>query len=135
MSTSIYIQCAAMYLLGAVLHLFVVKIPAVKKRDKAANIEFSFREYINQEWHIIAGNIALGCLLILGIDELANWKPEIMAAVKWFFAAVGAIGSVTIMSKFSTYEKKVLDIIDVKTNIGDAVTLDPVTKVSDVKEI
>ncbi|MHA4844405.1 hypothetical protein ACX0G7_09585 [Flavitalea antarctica] len=132
MTLFLYCQCVLMYVIGQALHLFVLKIPSVKKRDAAANIKFSFKEYWKEEWNIIVGNQIFGLALIVGLNELLHWKPEILNAVKWFFAAVGAIGSATIMAKFSTYEKKVLSIVDVKTNIADANTDEPITKVSDV---
>jgi hypothetical protein len=131
MTVSLYIQCVAMYILGQALHLFVIKIPAVRKRDRAANIEFSFSDYWKQEWNIIIGNQVLGAVFIIGLDQLVDWKPLILDVVKWFFAAVGAIGSVTIMSKFSTYEKKVLNIIDEKTNLSDRITGNAPSKVSE----
>lgn len=133
MTTSLYLQCVAMYILGQALHLFVIKIPAVRKRDRAANIEFSFTEYWKQEWNIIIGNQVLGAVFIIGLDQLVNWKPIILESVKWFFAAVGAIGSVAIMSKFSSYEQKVLNIVDIKTNLSDRITGSAPTKVSEIK--
>lgn len=128
---NIYLQYGVMYFIGMLVHLLAVKIPSVKKRDEAANIKFSFREYVKQEWPVLVANVFLGAGLIIGFDEIANWKPEVMSFAKWLFAALGAVGSSTIMAKFSSYEKKVLSIIDVKTNIGDAVTETPVTTVAE----
>lgn len=133
MTQSLYLQCVAMYILGQALHLFVIKIPSVKKRDRAANLEFSFKEYWKQEWNIIIGNQVLGAVVIIGLDQLVAWKPFILDYVKWFFVAVGAVGSTVIMSKFSTYEKKVLNIVDVKTNVADEVSHDPITRVSEAR--
>lgn len=61
-------------------------------------------------------------VVILGLDQIIHWKPAILDWVKWWFALAGAFGSTVVMSKWSPFEKKLLNVIDVKTNIADGVT-------------
>lgn len=122
MTLSLYIQCAAMFILGQALHLFLIKIPAVKARTRAANKTYLFKEWWNCDWNIILATAVIGCMAILGLDQLLNWKPAILEYVKWFFAGIGAFGSTIAMSKFSQYEKEITKILDFKANISDNVT-------------
>lgn len=116
MTLSLYLQCGLMYIIGQALHLFVFKIPAAKARAANGNIEFSFKQYWNSDWHLIIGNQLLGIMILIGLDQLAHFRPAIMEYVKWFFAAVGYMGSSAILSKFSQYEKAIQSVIDIKTN-------------------
>lgn len=117
MTLSLYLQCGAMYIIGQLLHLFVFKIPAAKKRATAGNIEFSFKQYWNSDWHLIIGNQLLGLALMIGFDQIAHFRPAVIDYNKWFFIAVGYMGSSAILTKFSQYEKAVQSVIDVKTNL------------------
>lgn len=122
MTGGLYLQCCAMFLLGQALHLFLVKIPAVKGRARAANKAYVFAEWWNCDWNVIIGTQVLGLLVIFGLDELLRWQPFIWEYVKWFFAGVGAFGSTIAMAKFSQYEKELTRLLDIKSNISDAVT-------------
>ena len=120
MTLSLYIQCVAMFIGGQLLQLFWLKIPSLKKRAKAANYKFSIKEYWAEDWYLIAGTEVLGAMVIIGLNEITHWKPEIIDVVKWFFGGIGAFGSSVILSKLSAYEKKLSEVIDVKTNISDS---------------
>lgn len=106
-------------LLGVLFHLFVVKLPSARRKSKAANIPFSPAAYIKEEWDIIVGNLICVSMLIIGIDELAKWKPSIINAVKWLFFFVGISGSSVFMYAFSRVDKTFKKIIDIKTNVAD----------------
>lgn len=122
MTLSLYLQCVAMFVCGQLLQLFWLKIPSLKKRAKAANYKFSAADYWNEEWHLIIGTEVLGAMAIMGLNEIVHWKPEVLDYVKWFFGAIGAFGSSVMLSKLSSYEKKLTEVINVKTDTSDAVT-------------
>lgn len=111
-----------MFILGQALHLFLIKIPAVKARTRAVNKAFIFLEWINCDWNIIVATQIIGALFIVGLDQFLAWKPEVLEYVKWFFAAIGAFGSTIAMSRWSQFEKTVLGLSSVKSNISDVVT-------------
>jgi hypothetical protein len=119
MTLSLYLQCIAMYVLGQAVHLFLLKIPNIQKRATAANYEFTFKAYWKSDWYIVAGTLALGIMLTIGVDQLISWKPAILNIVKWFFGFVGVSGSTLVMSKYGQFEKRIMNVIDVKTNIAD----------------
>lgn len=115
-------QCVLMFIGGQALHLFLVKVPSIKKRASAANKQFYFKEWWNCDWNVIIGTQCIGAMVIIGLNELVQWKPEILDYVKWFFAGVGAFGSTVAMAKFSQYEKELTRVLDLKSNIADEVT-------------
>lgn len=122
MTLRLYLLSVLMFLLGQALHLFWIKIPAVKKRANAANHKFSWAEYWREDWHLIIGTNVFGIMLIAGLDQLLNWKPAILEYVKWFFGGVGVFASTVILGKLSQYEKMLTKVIDIKTNIADDIT-------------
>jgi len=127
MTLWLYIQCVLMFMGGQAVHLFFIKIPALRKRAMAANMDFTGKQYWKEDWPIIVGTQVLGMVVILGLDQIVHWKPWILEWVKWWFAGLGAFGSTIVMSKWSPFEKKLLDVIDVKTNIADNIG-EPKTK-------
>lgn len=118
-TTSLILQCIAMFIGGQLLQVFLVKLPAVKKRCLNANVEFSFKEYWKEDKYLIIATAIAGGMLIVGLNEIVHWKPVILNYVKWFFATVGAFGSSVVLSRFSVFEKRIQQIVDIKTNIAD----------------
>lgn len=121
MTLSLYLQCVAMFICGQLLQLFWLKIPSLKKRAKAANFKFSPSDYWKEEWYLIIGTEILGAMLIIGLDQFIHWKPEVLDYIKWFFGAIGAFGSSVVLSKLSSYEKKLTEVINIKTDHSDSV--------------
>lgn len=121
MTTSLYIQCIAMFILGQAFDLMFSKIPENRKLFVKANEQFSLKKYWASDWNIIVGAFAVGIMLIIGLDQLIKWKPGVLDYVKWFFAGVGALCSI-IAGRWSNCKKYISDIIDRKTNIADSVT-------------
>lgn len=107
--------------LGVLLQIFAIKIPTLSAKYKVANRTFSIREYIKDDWYaIIASFLSVG-IMIYGIDEIIGIKPEIEKYIKWLFVFVGFTGSSIIQVLLSVANKKIMAIIDVKTNIADGV--------------
>jgi hypothetical protein len=117
-----YAICVAMFILGQAAHLFLIKIPAVKTRCRAANKSFYFKEWINSDWNIIVGTQVIGALVLLGLKEVITWKPGVIEYVRWFFAGIGAFGSTIAMAKGSQFEKSLTGLLSMKSNVSDTVT-------------
>jgi hypothetical protein len=117
-----YLYCVVMFILGQAFHLFLVKIPAIKKRCKAANKKFYFTEWWAEDWNVIIGTQVVGAMVILGLKEIVTWKPGVIEYVRWFFAAVGAFGSVVAMAKASQFEANLTHLLSIKSNVSDAVS-------------
>jgi hypothetical protein len=119
MTTSLYIQCVFMLILGQALQVFLIKVPDIKQRAKLANQKFIWADWWAADWNLVIATTILGALAIIGLDELVHWKPEILDFVKWFFAAVGAVGSNAVLAKWSSYARYFNGVIDEKTNKAD----------------
>jgi len=122
MSPTTYWFCVAMSVLGQAAHLFLVKVPGLKKTARALNKQFTWKEWFASDWNIIVGTQVITALCILGLDEIVTWKPEVLSYVKWFFAGIGAFGSTIAMAKMSQFEKQLTALTDVKASVSDAVT-------------
>jgi hypothetical protein len=133
MTLLLYLQCIAMFQCGQLVHLLLIKIPAVKKRTNAVNKAFLFIEWWKCDWNIIIATQVIGIAIIIGLDQILHWKPEIMDYVKWFFFFMGAFGSTVAMAKFSQYEKSITGLSDIKSNISDHMT-GPAITVKDALE-
>lgn len=122
MTTSLYIQCIAMFLLGQGVDLFLMKIPEYRTLYRKANEDFSWGKYWSSDWNVIVGTILFGAICVIGTDQILNLKPSVLYYIKWVFAGLGGMGSAIIVSKWSSCKKYIMDVIDKKTNISDSVT-------------
>lgn len=117
----IYIQYAAMYLIGQALHLLLIKIPELKKLSGANNYTFTFSGWWKSDWNIIIGSALLGPSLLIGFDQITNFKPILKEFDLWMFWLVGVLGS-AISMRFSKYAEVAMSFLSVKANISDAIT-------------
>lgn len=115
-------QYLIMNLCGQLLHLFLIKVPSQKAKARAVNKTFSWKEWWLCDWNVIVSTQIIFIALIVGWDQFVAWKPEIADVAKWFFLLVGAFGSTVAMAKFSSYEKNLMGLIDIKSNVSDEVT-------------
>lgn len=113
--------CIVMFILGQAVQLFIVKIPSVRERCRAANKDFSFAEYWKSDWNLVIGMGLFGGMLVVGLQEIIGMKPEVLNYVRWFFGGVGFSGQSFILSRWSKFEKVLNAVVDVKTNIADGV--------------
>lgn len=115
-------QCVIMALLGQALHMLIVKIPSFKAKSRAVNKEFSFKEMWLCDWNVILATPVIIAMITIGLKEIVAWKPAIWDAVKWFYAGIGAFGSTIAMSRFSSFESTLTNLLSIKSNVADAVT-------------
>jgi hypothetical protein len=75
MTLSIYIQCFAVGLLGMVLQA-LLKIKSIQDKARKANVEFSTKEYILDDWvSHTASLVTLGMCLFF-VDEFTNFYTK-----------------------------------------------------------
>lgn len=124
MTLSLYLQCVGMFLIGQGLTFFFVTTPMLRELYRKAGEEFSMKKYWKDDWNKIIGVQLLGALVILGLDQIIQWKPWVLNGVKWWFAGLGALGDI-LGARWSTYRKTAMTIIDRNTNIAKSITEDP----------
>src|SRR5262245_52625619 len=115
METLLLIKCFIGGLLGILFHVFVIKYPALKKRAAAVKVELSLSTYLKQDLVSIIGSVITVLIVIFIIDEIAHFRPEIMEVLKFFFIFVGHTGSSILQYIFGVADKKLRNIVDLKT--------------------
>ena len=108
-----------MGLLGLLFHIFAVKLPAQKRRATAANMPFKPADYFAEDWMAICASVLSVVIVAMLIDELSNFSEYVMKYVKFFFVAVGYMGSSFLQSVLSKTDKAINKVVDIKTNIAD----------------
>lgn len=115
-----------MGILGVLFQIFVIKYPRLVAQGKAANHPITFGEYLKNDWYAILGSILSVLIMIYTIDEWLPLNPMLEKYVKWAFIFVGFTGSSIIQALLSLTSKKLMQVVDLKTNIADGV-VPPVT--------
>lgn len=121
--------------LGALLQI-LGKIQALKIRSKAANHSFTFKDYFTDDWPAILASFVSVAIAVLCVNELLKIKPALGDYIKWFFVFIGYTGSSLVQAVLSVTGKKLLAVIDIKTNVADGVTpAVDATNIEGLKEI
>lgn len=128
MTLHLYITCFCVALVGMALQT-VLKMKSLQDKAGAANVQFKVREYFKNDWLSITASILTIVLFILFLDNILKWKPVIIDYVKIGFAFVGYTGSDIASRLFGVVNKKINNVIDVKTNIADNVNEVEKTKI------
>jgi len=104
---------------GILAYVFILKLPKVKKRAETANLRFSIKQYLLDDWLSIVGSFITVLLAIFIFDEIGGAYPSIVKWAKFFFIFVGYTGSSLLIGAFSVADKKIQSAVDYKTNIAD----------------
>lgn len=121
METQTYIVCFALGILGVLLHIFGMKLPAVRKRAKDANLPFTIKDYLSEDYPAIIASMITVVIAVLIIDEMVGYNPSYMRYIKFFFAFIGYTGSSILIGAFGKFDKGISAIVDAKTNELDAI--------------
>lgn len=113
-----YFLCGS---LGVLFQIFALKVPKLKTISEKANHPFKFKDYLKDDWPAIIASFVTVGIFIFCIDEILGLKPELEKFVKWLFVFVGFTGSSIAQALFSVTNRKIMAIIDVKTNIADRI--------------
>jgi amino acid permease len=119
MTLTLYATCFGVALVGMALQT-VLKLKSLQDKARAANLTFKPGLYFREDWLSITASVLTIILFLLFLDNILKWKPVIVDYIKIGFAFVGYTGSDIASRLFSVVNKKINDVIDVKTNIADA---------------
>lgn len=119
MTLHLYITCFCVALVGMALQT-VLKMKSLQDKAKAANLTFKPITYFREDWLSITASILTIILFLLFLDNILKWHPAVVNYIKIGFAFVGYTGSDIASRLFSVVNRKINDVIDVKTNIADA---------------
>lgn len=131
-----FLKYAIAGLLGIIFHLVAVKIPSLINKSKVAKHPFVFKDYLKDDWFTIVASVVCVAIMIITLEEVLDLRPALRRMVNIMFVFVGFTGSSIIQALLSVANKKIMQVIDVKTNIAEDI-LPPVTpdNVSGAREI
>lgn len=121
-TTQLKTWCVIMLILGQGLQIVLFKIPSLKKQARIANKQFTIKEWWGEDWNAMVATLIIGAMLTIGINEVVAWKPYLLSFLKWLYGLVGFCGSYAVLSVASTYQKKLMALLDVKVNLADQMT-------------
>ena len=113
------IECFIAGLLGLLFHVFVIKLPAVKKRSEAANLPFTLSAYLKADWLALSSSVLTIVIGVFILDEITQYRPSILEWVKFFFIFIGYTGSSILQAALGRFDKATREVVDIKTNIAD----------------
>lgn len=119
MTFTLYATCFGVALVGMALQT-VLKMKSLQDKAKAANLTFKPVHYFREDWLSITASVLTIILFLLFLDNILKWKPVIVDYIKIGFAFVGYTGSDIASRLFGVVNRKINNVIDVKTNIADA---------------
>lgn len=117
--SELYIETAVLGVLGILFHIFVVKIPSLRRRSAVANEKFSLKGYFIDDYPAIIASFITVAVCILTLDELIGYRPSLLKYVKYFFFFVGYTGSSILLAVLSKTSKAINSVVDIKTDIAD----------------
>lgn len=119
MEKETYLFCFACGIIGVLLHIFALKIPSAKERSKTANLPFSIKSYLSDDYPAIIASIitVIGCVMV--VDEIIGYNPSFMRFIKFGFIFIGYTGSSILISAFGKFDKGINAVVDVKTDKAD----------------
>lgn len=123
MTVQLYFICFAVALVGMALHT-ALKMKGLQEKAHLANVEFKMSSYFKQDWLSITSSILTIIMFLFFIDNILQWKPQVMGFLKIGFAFVGYTGSDIASRIFGVVNKKINIAIDHKTSVADATTGD-----------
>lgn len=114
---------AALYFCGfaGCLIAILIKIQQLKAKSKVANHAFSLKDYFSDDYPSIILSFVVVVVSVIAGDELLRFKPALVDYLKWFYVFVGFGGTVPLLAVFSVFNRKIMAVIDIKTNIADGV--------------
>ena len=121
MGYEIYIKCFVVAFIGMILQA-LLKIKSIQDKARKANVKFSAKEYLIEDWVSHLASLATIVMFLFFIDEFTNFNAKVAEYLKIGFAFVGYTGSDIASRLFSVVNRRINDAIDYKTTISDTQT-------------
>lgn len=122
MDSKLYSLCTLLGILGVAFHIFAIKAPQAKVRAEAANLSFSFGNYLRSDILAIIASVITVIIMVFLLDEIIGYNPYFIRYVKFGFVFVGYTGSSLLVTLLGRFDKTVTAVVDQKTNLADGKT-------------
>lgn len=113
-----YVWCSLLGLIGIAFQT-LIKIRKLQEQSRLSNSPFRVRDYFINDWVTIVLNFLTLGVAVFAVDEIINYKPNVLPFIKWFFFFIGYTGSSLLNSLLSKTQTGINKVIDVKTDIAD----------------
>jgi len=97
----------------------VYKFLRISQRAQTANEKKSFKQYLSEDWASIALSFITLFICLVIIPDAINYYPKINLFLGVVFVLAGFGGANTMAAILSRADKKVMKIIDQKTDVAD----------------
>jgi hypothetical protein len=126
----LYIKCFVVALLGHSLQT-IFKIKSIREKARLANVAFSPVDYFKQDWLTLLSALVTTCMCLFFIDAKKVLSSAfemnvggiitigMVQIVMILFSLIGYTGSDIASRLFSVVNRKVNQIIDIKTTDAD----------------
>ena len=118
MSTSLYINCSIIALLGLILAV-LLQMKSQMEKARQANLIFSPGKYVAQEWITISISVVVIIIGLYFIPIVVGIKPQYLPYIKPAFLPLGYMGTDIILKLFGVVNKRLNAAIDLKTSQAD----------------
>lgn len=118
MTIQIYLWCTISAMLGSLIQI-AFKARSLKTKAKVSNIEFSFAQFIKDDWLSIVSNQIVIFVALVALDEIVGVDSKAMNYIKLIFCFIGYAGNDVALRLFSFADKRLNSAIDFKTNKAD----------------
>lgn len=105
-------------MLGMILQM-LLKIKSIQEKAKKANVTFSIKEYMIDDWVSHTISLVTIVMFMFFINEIINFNAIVSNYLKIGFAFVGYSSSDIASRVFSVVNRRVNDAIDYKTTQAD----------------
>jgi len=115
-----YLAYTACGIAGVLFHS-VVKYDSLQKTARAANVPFGVKNYLKEDAaSLVASLLSVGIWLLV-FAEAVDKYTALTGWARLSFVLMGAIGSYLIQYFFSQAQKRIMSVIDEKTNKADGI--------------
>ena len=104
--------------LGVVGHS-LFKLDSLKKESKSVSMQFTFKNYIEEDFYSICFSFVSIVIYLLVFDQTTTQYPRIIGYSRISFVGCGWMGSYIIQYFFSSAQKRIKSIINEKIGEND----------------
>lgn len=125
MNLILILQCAAMAVLGQIVHLGFFAIPEHEKLTTSAGGNFSYRQFFKTESRQIILTAVVCLMLAIGYSEISPKVKFLQEFPKWTFGIFGAFGSVIGFKVAGRTKQYILNLIKERGESTDPDSVSP----------
>lgn len=113
-------KCILMGLCGTLLSLLAVNY-SLSRKAKAANLIYSFRDFLGTDWFAPAISVVAIVMAVIGLPYIPSSWHNNSGVILIIFATIGYSGNDLVSRFFSVVNQRLNAAVDVKTTQADVI--------------